>query len=125
MVVAKSTELKRLSADVSSTAHAFPEKSVLRRWSIVSDVAFDFTMENKKSDSGSNEEERKGELWFQILQCGTIIMFPYRRSRSRSAHIAGGIDIKSDERHSKGRKKELFPEDEKQALFSKTSFYRA
>ncbi|CAH8279369.1 unnamed protein product [Arabidopsis lyrata] len=61
----------------------------------------------------SQHRMRRGELWFQILQCGSIIMFPYRRSRSQSAHIAGGINIKSDERQSKGRKKELFPADKK------------
>jgi len=174
VVVAKSTELKRPSSDTSSTVPAFPEKSVLRRWSIVSDMSFDFTMENKKSDSGSNEEgplstpssipdatfpkeseenSKKDDddvystisddSQNQIDKPGNFmtdgnsmpredesyaskshnvaqssVMFPYRHSRSRSAHIAGGVDIKSDERQSKGRKKELFPSDKKQALTS-------
>ncbi|CAA0214365.1 unnamed protein product [Arabidopsis thaliana] len=174
VVVAKSTELKRPSSDTSSTVPAFPEKSVLRRWSIVSDMSFDFTMENKKSDSGSNEEgplstpssipdatfpkeseenSKKDDddvystisddSQNQIDKPGNFmtdgnsmpredesyaskshnvaqssVMFPYHHSRSRSAHIAGGIDIKSDERQSKGRKKELFPSDKKQALTS-------
>ncbi|XP_010476885.1 PREDICTED: uncharacterized protein LOC104756067 [Camelina sativa] len=170
VVVAKSTELKRLSSDVSS---AFPEKSVLRRWSIVSDMSFDFTMDNKKSDCGSTEEgllstpssipdatfpkeseenstkeeddvrSRKSDNDSQnqtdrpgnVMTDGnsmqsedesyasksqnvaqSSVMFPYRHSRSRSAHVAGGIDIKSDERQSKGRKKELFPSDKQPAL---------
>ncbi|KAG7591999.1 hypothetical protein ISN45_Aa01g009660 [Arabidopsis thaliana x Arabidopsis arenosa] len=174
VVVAKSTELKRLSSDVSSTAPALPEKSVLRRWSIVSDMSFDFTMDNKKSDSGSNEEgplstpssipdatfpkeseenskkdnddvysTKSDDSQNQTDKPGNVmsdgnsrqreeenyaskshnvaqssVMFPYHHSRTHSAHIAGGIDIKSDERQSKGRKKELFPSDKKQALTS-------
>nr|VDD56183.1 unnamed protein product [Brassica oleracea] len=38
VVIAKSTELRRLSSDVSSAAPVVPEKSVLRGWSIVSDI---------------------------------------------------------------------------------------
>ncbi|XP_010459322.1 PREDICTED: LOW QUALITY PROTEIN: protein phosphatase 1 regulatory subunit 12A [Camelina sativa] len=173
VVVAKSTELKRLSSDVSS---AFPEKSVLRRWSIVSDMSFDFTMDNKKSDCGSTEEgllstpssipdstfpkeseenstkeeddvrsSKSGDFQNQTDRPGNVmtdsnsmqseeenyasksqnvaqssVMFPYRHSRSRSAHVAGGIDIKSDERQSKGRKKELFPSDRQPALKTST-----
>ncbi|XP_010498083.1 PREDICTED: glutamic acid-rich protein-like isoform X2 [Camelina sativa] len=172
IVVAKSTELKRLSSDVSSAATTFPEKSVLRRWSIVSDMSFDFTMDNKKSDCGSTEEgllstpssipdatfpeepeenstkedddvrssksddfqnqtdspgsvmtdgnsmQREEESYASKSQnmAQSSVMFPYRHSRSRSAHVAGGIDIKSDERQSKGRKKELFPSDKQSAL---------
>ncbi|CAH8381301.1 unnamed protein product [Eruca vesicaria subsp. sativa] len=58
VVVAKSTtELRRLSSDVSSAAPVvFPQKSVLRRWSVVSDMSFDFTSDNKKSDGSGNEE---------------------------------------------------------------------
>lgn len=172
VVVAKSTELKRLSSDVSSTAPAFPEKSVLRRWSIVSDMSFDFTMDNKKSDSCSTDEgplstpssipdatfpkeseknstkddddvrsskcddfQNQTDMLVNVMTddnsmqreeesyapkshnvTQSSVMFPNRHSRSRSAHIAGGIDIKSDERQSKGRKKELFPSDKKPAL---------
>ncbi|KAL0697830.1 hypothetical protein Bca4012_053952 [Brassica carinata] len=37
VVIAKSTECRRLSSDVSSSAPLVPEKSVLSRWSLVSD----------------------------------------------------------------------------------------
>ncbi|XP_023633056.1 uncharacterized protein LOC17899240 isoform X2 [Capsella rubella] len=177
VVVVKSTELKRLSSDVSSSAApAFPEKSVLRRWSIVSDMSFDFTTDNKKSDSGSTEEgllstpssipdstfpkeseenskkedddvrsSKSDDFQNQTERPGNVrsdgnsmhreeesyasksqnvaqssVMFPYRHSRSRSAHIADGIDIKCDERQSKGRKKELFPSDKQPALKTST-----
>ncbi|KAJ4867427.1 COP1-interacting protein-related [Raphanus sativus] len=41
VVVAKSTEPRRLSSDVPSDAPLVPEKSVLRRWSVVSDMSCD------------------------------------------------------------------------------------
>lgn len=175
VVVPKPTELRRLASDVSSAAPEFPKKSILRRWSIVSDMSFDLTsLDNKKSDNGSTEEgpssipscinpdatmpkeseenSKKGDddvystksddSQNQTDRPGTVIMaddnsrqreeeshaskshnvaqssvmFPSRHSRSRSAHIAGGIDIKSDELQSKGRKKELFPLDKQQAF---------
>ncbi|ESQ35064.1 hypothetical protein EUTSA_v10006648mg [Eutrema salsugineum] len=156
VVVAKSTELKRLSSDVSSAAPAFPEKSVLRRWSIVSDMSFDLTLDNKKSDNSSTEEEGPSSAPSAVNPDATVpreseenskkgddddvcstkcddsqnqtdgdirqreeesyaskshnvaqssVMFPYRHSRSRSAHIANGVDIKSDDLHSKGRRR--------------------
>ncbi|KAL1224120.1 COP1-interacting protein 7 [Cardamine amara subsp. amara] len=173
VVVAKSTELRRLSSDVSSAAPEFPKKSILRRWSIVSDMSFDLTLDNKNSDSGgtqegpsstpssinpdatmpkeseenskkgdddvystnsdesqnltdrprdviSDENSRQREEESYAIKSHNVeqssVMFPYRHSRSQSAHIAGGIDIKSDELQSKGRKKELFPSDKQQAL---------
>ncbi|XP_013744594.1 COP1-interacting protein 7-like isoform X1 [Brassica napus] len=60
VVAAKSTtELRRLSSDVSSAAAppVFPQKSVLRRWSVVSDMSFDFTSDNNKKSEGSGNEE--------------------------------------------------------------------
>ncbi|CAA7056635.1 unnamed protein product [Microthlaspi erraticum] len=165
VAVAKSTELRRLSSDVSSDAPAFPEKSVLRRWSVVSDMSFDFTSDNnKKFDNSSTDEGPSGappssvnldatvqEESKEISQKGdddddddvcstkcddsqnqtdggdfkqreeesyvsksqnvpqSSVVFPYRHSRSRSAHIPTGLDIKSDDLHSKGGKKEMFP----------------
>ncbi|CAF1926386.1 hypothetical protein Bca4012_070832 [Brassica carinata] len=60
VVAAKSTtELRRLSSDVSSAAAppVFPQKSVLRRWSVVSDMSFDFASNNNKKSEGSGNEE--------------------------------------------------------------------
>lgn len=174
VIAAKSTELKRLSSDVSSAAPVFSEKSVLRRWSNVSDMSFDMTLDNKKFDSSSTEEGlsstpssvnpdatvpkeseeniKKSDGYdvcstkcydsqSQTDRPGNVMpdgnfrqreeesfaskshnvaqssgMFPYRHSRSRSAHIAGGVDIKTDELQSKGRKKEVFPSDKQPAL---------
>uniref|UniRef100_A0A1J3F783 COP1-interacting protein 7 n=1 Tax=Noccaea caerulescens TaxID=107243 RepID=A0A1J3F783_NOCCA len=155
-VVAKSTELRRLSSDVSSAAPTFPEKSVLRRWSVVSDMTFDFTSDNnnnKKFDSSSAEEgpsgapssvnpdatvpqeseetsknddvcstkcdggdfkQREEESYASKSQnvAQASVVFPYRHSRSRSAHIANGLD----DLQPKGRKKEMFPSDKQPAL---------
>lgn len=154
-VVAKSTELKRLSSDVSSSASpVFSEKFVLRRWSNVSDMSIDMTLDNKKFDNSSTEEgpwstlssvntdatmpkeseenskqgdddsqnqtdvnfrQREEESYasesHNVAQ--SSVMFSYRHSPSRSAHIAGGIGIKSDELKSK---KEMFPSDKQPAL---------
>ncbi|KAJ0257228.1 F288 protein [Hirschfeldia incana] len=162
VVVAKSTtELRRLSSDVSTAAApVFPQKSVLRRWSVVSDMSFDFTSDNKKSEGSGNEEGlssrpssgnpeatlpkeseenikkggddhdddvsstkcddsqnqsdgndlRKREEESYASKPHNVaqpsVMFP-RHSRSRSAHIGDGIDIKSDELQSQSRQKEV------------------
>ncbi|VVA91638.1 unnamed protein product [Arabis nemorensis] len=154
VVVAKSTELKRLSSDVSSATPVVSEKSVLRRWSNVSDMSIDMTLDNKKFDNSSTEEgpssipssanpdatvpkdfgentkqgdddsqnqtdvnfrQREEESYasksHNVAQ--SSVMFSYRHSPSRSAHIAGGIGIKSDELQSK---KEMFPSDKQPAL---------
>ncbi|KAF8049365.1 hypothetical protein N665_2227s0006 [Sinapis alba] len=168
VVVAKSTtELRRLSSDVSSAAPVFPQKSVLRRWSVVSDMSFDFASDNKKSDGSSGNEEgpssrpssgnpeatppkeseensKKGDDDdddVSSTKCDDYqnsddlrqreeesyaskphnvaqpsVMFPYRHSRSRSAHIGDGIDVKSDELQSQIRKKEVILSDKQPAL---------
>ncbi|KAJ4916030.1 COP1-interacting protein-related protein [Raphanus sativus] len=172
VVVAKSTtELRRLSSDVSSAAAAaapvFPQKSVLRRWSVVSDMSFDFTSDNKKSEGSGNEEglssrpssgnpeatvpkepeenskngddddvsstkcddsqnqsdgdddlrKREDESYaskpHSVAQ--PSVMFP-RHSRSRSALIGDGVDIKSDELQSQSRKKEVILSDKQPVL---------
>ncbi|CAH2037183.1 unnamed protein product [Thlaspi arvense] len=172
VVVAKSTELRRLSSDVSSAAPAFPEKTVLRRWSIVSDMSFDLTSDNKKSDTSSTEEgpssapsagnpdatvpreseensikvdddddvcstkcddsqnqtdgairQREEESYASKSHnvAPSSVVFPYRHTRSRSAHLANGIDIKSDDIQPKGRKKEMFPLDKQPTSTKPTS----
>ncbi|KAL0694713.1 hypothetical protein Bca4012_061893 [Brassica carinata] len=172
VVVAKSTtELRRLSSDVSSAAPLFPQKSVLRRWSVVSDMSFDFASDNKKSEGSGNEEgpssrpssgnpdstlprepeenikkggddhedddvsstkcddsqnqtdgddfgQREEESYaskpHNVPQ--PSVMFPYRHSRSRSAHMGDGMDLKSDELQSQSRKKEVILSDKQPAL---------
>lgn len=163
VVAAKSTtELRRLSSDVSSAAApppVFPQKSVLRRWSVVSDMSFDFTSDNNKKSEGSGNEEgplsrpssgnpeatvpkeseeesKKGDDEddddVSSTKCDDSqnqsdgderyaskpqpsVMFP-RHSRSRSAHIGDGIDIKSDELQSQSRKKDVIFSDKHPAL---------
>ncbi|XP_048638352.1 COP1-interacting protein 7-like isoform X2 [Brassica napus] len=165
VVAAKSTtELRRLSSDVSSAAApppVFPQKSVLRRWSVVSDMSFDFTSDNNKKSEGSGNEEgplsrpssgnpdvtvpkeseeesKKGDDDddddddVSSTKCDDSqnqsdgderyaskpqpsVMFP-RHSRSRSAHIGDGIDIKSDELQSQSRKKDVIFSDKHPAL---------
>ncbi|CAN7058629.1 unnamed protein product [Brassica oleracea var. botrytis] len=61
VVIAKSTELRRLSSDVSSAAPVVPEKSVLRGWSIVSDIPSagnpDVTVARESEENIKNDDD--------------------------------------------------------------------
>ncbi|CAN6896180.1 unnamed protein product [Brassica oleracea] len=61
VVIAKSTELRRLSSDVSSAAPVVPEKSVLRGWSIVSDIPSagnpDVTLARESEENIKNDDD--------------------------------------------------------------------
>ncbi|CAN8292882.1 unnamed protein product [Cochlearia groenlandica] len=157
VVVPKSTELKRLSSDVSSASPALPEKSVLRRWSIVSDMSFDLTSDNKKHDNSGNEEgpsrttssvnpdttvpgkseedsnkshddeyfqnkaggdlrQREEESYASYNVAQSSVVFPYRHSRSQSAHISNDIDFKSDDVQSKDQKNVVYSSEKQPAL---------